>query len=199
MGNPVGRDQPIHTEIAVVGVVAEIPAVAVAGPAFLVLSQLDRMVAPFPNKSAAQSVITLDQLLIILRVSRTVAHGVDILAQHHGLVRLTGEIILNFFQGRIHPAVEVQAGEIVLPGFVPVETALVMNRTGGIIRLDPAGGGFEVFAVSRFVAQRPDHHGGTVFISHHTAAHTVGKGFPESGIRRQLTKALLVGHAAVHH
>ena len=74
MGRSVGIDQSIKAEVAVVlqfAVVAAIPVhcLTVVGQTFV-----DGMIAPLPDKTAAESGVLLSQVKIFLEIAGTVAH-----------------------------------------------------------------------------------------------------------------------------
>ena len=80
MWNPVRRHQSVHTEISVMKLFPKVSAIKKACFGFYC------MIAPFPDKAAAHSIISVDQFKIILQVSRSVSHSVRIFAHHKGKI-----------------------------------------------------------------------------------------------------------------
>ena len=72
--------QAIYTEISIMDCLPVISAVTVYHLAIFSLSVGDRMIAPLPDKSAAQKRILVYQFKIILKVPRPIAHRMRIFA-----------------------------------------------------------------------------------------------------------------------
>ena len=73
-------DQPVHAEVSVVRELAAVAAVGVDFPAVRRGSPVDGMVAPLPDKAAADAIVLLHELEIIFQIARAVAHGVTVFA-----------------------------------------------------------------------------------------------------------------------
>ena len=82
---------------------AEISAVAVLHAPVFRRSERERMVAPFPYKTAAEALARMESMMIILKVAGTVAHGMAVFAQHkRALFIFILEIFRHFFGGKVH-------------------------------------------------------------------------------------------------
>ena len=73
-------DQTVHAEVSVVRELAAVAAVSVDFPAVRRCSPVDGVVAPLPDKAAADAVVLLHELEIIFQIARAVAHGVTVFA-----------------------------------------------------------------------------------------------------------------------
>ena len=184
-GSAVGLDEAVADEVGVVGVVAEVAAVGVVGAA--VFGGLrDAVVAPFPDEAAAAAGVAADRLPVLLDAAGTVAHGVDVLAEHerHLAVALRRHLDLfalevvhrllldlrladldDFLLSGVHAAVDVDD----LAGVV----ALVVDRAAGVERLRGVAHLDVVDAEAGLVAEGPEDDGGVVAVAQDHAAHAV--------------------------
>ena len=182
MGRPVRIDKPVHAEVAVVRVFAVIPAVGVFFPAFFSPAKVYGVIAPFPYKSAAGAVILLYHLEIIFKIARAVAHGVAVFAHNVRLVRIAGKKIMDFFQRRIHAAVKIQVGIIILFVRVYIACAFVMGEPSRIEFLRPFQGCLKGTAVGAFISHGPDHDAWPVLVPVDTAHRPVQSRLDKVGI-----------------
>ena len=90
-----------------------VSSISILIPAVFCLSLVNGMVAPFSYKSAADTIIFLNQMKIILKVSRPVAHGMAVLAYNKRLVWIALYIVQDSLKARIHAAVQVKVGIII--------------------------------------------------------------------------------------
>ncbi len=205
MGRAVRVDQAVHAEVAVVGELLVVAAVAVDGPVVRGLAAIDRVVAPLPHKAARKAIVPHNQLLVVLRISGAVAHGVDVLAQHKGrpaafpgLIQLRALKVagyvhlfarpgqLGLFGGGVHAAVQVQHREVRLVARVVDVAVFIVQQAAGVVVLGPAAGRLGVGAPAALVAQRPADHGSAVFVPHHVALGPVHNGLHKLGVRRRV-------------
>ena len=174
--------QSIHAEISVVGIFAVIAAVSVHLSSVNCLAHIDRVIAPLPNKSAADAVVLLDHMEVIFQISGPVAHRMAKLAHDERFSSVFLLILMNLLKGRIHPAEEIDIVEIVFPFVRGVQRALVMGQAGIIKLLRPLQRRLERTAISALISHGPDHNAGTVFVPLHAAAGTVHRRLRESRI-----------------
>ena len=74
-----------------------VAAIVVDRPSVPGRALVDRVVAPFPDKGAANAVILLDQPEVVLVIAGPVSHGMGIFTEDIGLVRLTAGHLLRIF------------------------------------------------------------------------------------------------------
>ena len=182
MGAAVGIHKTVHTEVAVVGILAVVTAVPVHGLAVFCLALVDGVITPFPDKAAAHDFVGLNELPVVFQVAGAVAHGVGVLTHQVGLVGIAVYVLLQGFQRRIHIGVQVDVGEIVLALSAAVLCAFVVSQTGGIEVLGPGQGRFEAATVSTFVTHGPADDAGAVLIPDDTPLGAVQGCFQEVGI-----------------
>ena len=156
-GGPVEAvHQAVAAEIAVVGPVVEVAAVAQPGPAVPVLSD-QGLVDIVPDKPALVGRHLLRQADIPLLVAEGAAHGVAVLAGDGGAGAVPGQRLPDALRRPVHIAEDV-AGVLELRG---VDHALVVDRP--VVRLPevlcrPA----QVLPAPGLVAAGPDKHAGVV-------------------------------------
>ena len=193
MGRAVGVDEAVHAEVAVVGLLTEVAAVVVDVLAGDGLAHVDGVVAPLPDEAAAEVVVLVDELLIVLGVSGAVAHRVDVFAEDQGLLIVLVLAVFPAQRGvQIHAAVQVDHGGVHVPA-AGVDGAFVVQKAGGVIGLNPAGGLDEAHAVARLVAHRPDEHAGAVLVADDAALDAVEHHLFEHGVvgkQRELILAI---------
>jgi len=142
--------QAVDAEAAVVGLLAEIPAVGVPDLALRgLLAQ--PLVDPVPHETAAQPPVALDGLPVLLQVAAAVPHGMRILAHdHRTIIRGILGVSDQPLDCRIHGRDDV-AHTARHPGVahnrLPVDGARRVQSTDGV-RL-----GVDVAAHARLVAQ----------------------------------------------
>ena len=193
-------DQTVHAEVTVVHDLVKVAAVEIHLLAGLGAAHVNGMIAPFPDKAAAEILVFIDQFLIILCVSGAVAHGMDVLTEDQRLIVLgIFAIFADEVQLWIHPAVQVDV--LISLGIADaVGAAFIVQQTRGLVFLDPLGRLDEVLTVARFVAHRPDQHARAVLVTNNAALHTVEHGLFIHRIFCQQRKiALVVFAEAVHH
>ena len=99
---------------------------------------------------------------IFAHVAAGIAHGVRIFAKHQR-TRIQIEILFKIIYVRIHPAAHIHKPVIEIFVAAPIPEVFVMHGTA--VQLFEHGVCLdEVFAPTRFVAERPDQHAGTVLI-----------------------------------
>ena len=81
----VGIDQTIHAEIAVVQNLSKVAAISVDWFAVDGIAHQHRMIAPFPDKPAAEVGVLHDQLPVFFGITGTVAHCMDVFAKNDRL------------------------------------------------------------------------------------------------------------------
>ena len=101
-------DESVHAEIPVVHGLAVVAAVEIHFASSLRFSLVDTVVTPFPDKSAAEDIGLVEQMVIVLEISWPVSHRVAVLTQDHWFVRLAFQIFFDFLQRGVHPAVQIQ-------------------------------------------------------------------------------------------
>ena len=99
------------------------------------------MVAPFPDKEANQLRITLHAVIIIFQTTRSIAHGMGILAEHKGPIKwrilapLAKVERLDFFNRWVHPAIDFHMLLIVLLNWVAEIVPFIVQNPRWIPRL----------------------------------------------------------------
>ena len=195
VGRAVGVDQAVHAEVAVVGLFAEVAAVVVDVLAGDGLAHVDGVVAPLPDEAAAEVVVFVDELLVVLGVSGAVAHRVDVFAQDEGLlVVLILAVLLAQAGIQVHAAVQVDHGDVHVLA-AGVDGALVVQQAGGVVGLDPAAGLDEAHTVARLVAHGPDEHAGAVLVADDAALDAVEHRLFEHGVVGQQRELILAVRA----
>ena len=183
MGPAIGIDQTVHAEVAVVRVLAEIAAVEILPAAIGRGAHVDGVIAPFPDKAAAVTLMTVEAVEIVLQVSGAVAHGMAVFAKNIGLIDgLFFEIAVDFRNAGIHAAVRIQISLVDFLTNRRERGALVMRQAGRIVFLCPGQRLVEVNAHAGLIAHGPEHHAGTVFVADYTVLHTVNNDLFIGGI-----------------
>ena len=100
-------DKAIHTEITIVDSLAVVASVGVHSLAVCRFAPVYGVVAPLPHKTATGGLVAVEELEVVLQISRAVAHGMTIFAQDVRLVAITIYILSHLGYGWIHSAVEV--------------------------------------------------------------------------------------------
>ena len=185
VGAAIRIDQSIHTEVAVVGIFAVVAAVPVHRFAVGRLPLVNSMVAPFPNKPAAHTLVLLDELPVVFQISRPVAHCVSVFTHQVGLVRVGVRISLQVFDGGVHIGIQVDIGEVILALSAAVLGAFVMGQAGGVEVLCPRQSRLEAAAIGTFVAHGPADHTGAVLIPDHTPLGAIQRRFQKVGVIRK--------------
>ena len=90
---PVGIDQAVKAEVAVMLQFSVISAVPIHRLSVRSHALHDSVIAPFPYESAAQGRIFLSQITIFFKISRAVAHRMAIFDKQQRLFRLVIQII----------------------------------------------------------------------------------------------------------
>src|SRR6185369_3111433 len=183
---PVGEDQAVDDEVAVVHALAEVAAVAEVR--FARRGELgDPVVDPLPDEPAVQAGVPVEELGVTGQPARPVAHGVAVFAQHHGQaatvlvvfgVRGDGFLAaadrVEFAVVRVHPAVDV--------GVEGVRLALIVDQPARVAGPDPARHLLQVPAGPGLVAQRPHDHAGMALVPRDGALDPVQAGGQPAGI-----------------
>ena len=183
---PVGEDQAVDDEVAVVHALAEVAAVAEVR--FARRGELgDPVVDPLPDEPAVQAGVPVEELGVVGQAARPVAHGVAVFAQHHGQAATVLVVFgvrgdgfgapadrVEFAVVRVHLAVDV--------GVEGVRLALVVDQPARVAGPDPARHLLQVPAGPGLVAQRPHDHAGMVLVPLDGALDPVQAGGQPAGI-----------------
>ena len=119
---PVGEQQPVDAEVAVVHDLAEVAAVrerAVVPP--------QTVVDPLPDEAALAARMALEQRVVVGQAAGPVAHRVRVLAQHERPVAVAPDRV-DLRVRRVHAAVDVAARRIALVVHRPRRVALPRPR-----------------------------------------------------------------------
>ena len=172
-------DQAIHTEIAIVDSLTAVSTVGVHILAVCRLAPVYGVVAPLPHKTATGGFVAVEELEVVLQISRTVAHGMTIFAQDVRLVAITIYILSHLGYGWIHSAVEIQIAVVIFSLAVCILCALVVCEAGFVIGLDPCQSLFKCHSVCTLISHGPDDYAGTVLVPDDAAFDAVKNGFAE--------------------
>ena len=115
-------------------------------------SMSNRMVTPFPDKTAAYFIIIMNHLEVILKISRSVSHTVTVLYQKERFASILIQIFLNFRKCRVHPAVHIQIAVIICFIIITVSCTLILCDTVWIKILCPFQCFFKVAAISTLIS-----------------------------------------------
>ena len=141
MQGAIWINQPIHTEITEVRIVAKVAPVTVGRFCLPRLWHRDGMVTPFPDEEANQLRMTLHAVIIIFQTTRSIAHGMGILAEHEWPIKwrilppLAEVESLDFFNRGIHPAVDFHMLLIVRLSWVAEIIPFIVQNPRRIPRL----------------------------------------------------------------
>ena len=141
MQGPIRIDQAIHTEVAEVRIVTKVAPVTVGRFCLSRLWHRDGMVTPFPDEEANQLRMTLHAVIIIFQTTRSIAHGMGILAEHEWPIKwrilppLAEVESLDFFNRGIHPAVDFHMLLIVRLSWVAEIIPFIVQNPRRIPRL----------------------------------------------------------------
>ena len=192
MGSPVREHQAVHAEVSVMRILSCISAVMVHLPSILRFPFIGGVVAPLPDKAAAEAIVFVDLLHIILNVSGAVSHGVhELTLDKRFFLAGCGKIFINLPGRSIHMAFHIQHGFILHMSFRLEMAALIMHQSGGIILLHPASRFLDVGAHAGLIAQRPENDTALVLIPDHVAPAAVNHSLSVSRIFRELTEGFL--------
>ena len=196
-GGTVGIDQAVAAEGVIIAIGID-PVAAVApefihGAIFAHPNGADGLVDVVPDKAALGAVVGTDGVPVFQGVAVGLAHGVVIFGVDEGhSAAVTGDIVGQDILGGVHVH-DVILTDIHAPGILTVglhigmlivfALALVLAQAAGVAGQQIHGGHPEAVviiegrvAVSRLVAQRPDHHGGVVLIALGVGGHAVQHG-----------------------
>ena len=149
------------------------------------------MITPFPDKASAHSLILMNDLKIILQISRPISHGMGIFAHKIRVFMTPLEILMDFLKIRIHTAVQIQQASVVYPVIRHISGSFIMKQTGVVIRGCPFKRLLKGTAISTLISHRPDHHGRTVLIAFHTPLHPIQSSWYERRIISNQTSPFL--------
>ena len=176
---PVGVDQSVQAEVRVMLQLSVISAVekdVFAGRCFALV---DGVVAPLPDKAAAESGIDFRQVPVFFEVAGAVAHGVAVFHQQERLVGRALQVVRHLGEGRVHAPEEVDVGDVELPVAAQVESAFVVGEPGGVRLFGPPQGPLESDAVAALIAHGPDQDAGTVAVPDDHGPDPVQRGLNE--------------------
>ena len=162
----------MYSLIAVAAVGVHILAVCRLAPVYGV-------VAPLPHKTATGGLVGVEELEVVLQISRTVAHGMAVLTQDVRLIAITIYILSHLRYGWVHSAVEIQIAVVVFSLAVRILCALVVGEAGAVIGLDPGKSLLKCHAVCTLISHGPDDYAGTVLVPDDAASDAVQYGFAE--------------------
>ena len=182
MGAAVGIHKTVHTEVAIVGILAVVTTVPVHRLAVWSLALVDGVVTPLPDEAAAHDLVGLNELPVVFQIAGAVAHGVGVFAHQVGLIGIAVYILLQSLQRGIHVGVQVDVREVVLALSAAVLGTFVVGQTGGVEMLGPCQRRFETAAVGTFVTHGPADDAGTVLIPDDTPLGAVQGCFQEVGV-----------------
>ena len=195
IGASVRSDDAVESKSAVVGLITPVAAIGVFHDAVLVYA-FDSLVCKVPDIAAAKSVVVSEMFPVVLEIAEAVAHAVSVFAlnkrlvfvhsrrekmserrpQCHGMDMAT--IVSDLFHLLflcVHLAHNIGRFEICV--------RLIVNRTS-IVKFES---GFfhcrERFAVSAFVAERPEKNTSMVAIRQNHVAHTPAHLLRPSSVR----------------
>ena len=166
LGAEVGAHNAVHAEHTVVGLVAEVAAVAPVGLSRLAVVVDDGLVHPVPDGAADEVVGALHGFPVVHEVAHGVTHRVGVLGDVVGVLH-----VVRTLDSALHPS---DGGVLVGADVDDVVVALVLHGARGVEGLDGLVGGYEVLARASFVAERPEAYGGMVHVGvyhFHVAGH----------------------------
>ena len=181
---PVGIDKAVQTEVGVVLELAVISAVPVHVPAGRCFAIVDGVVAPLPDKAAAQRGIFFRQIQILLEIAGAVAHCVAVFHQEERLVGIIVQIIRHLGKGGVHAAEEIDVRDVEFPVAAEIKGALVVSQPCGIRFFGPAERLLEGDSVAAFIAHGPDQNAGAIAVSQDHGSNPVQRGLDEVRIIR---------------
>ena len=134
------------------------------------------MIRPFPDKAAHQAIGRAEHFPVVFEISRAVAHRMAVFAVHHRAGFPLVFQVFVFHPGRrgIHAGYEIDRIVVVLVFRIGEIMLFIVNETRIVDRFYGFRRFHEIFAVIRFVAQRPYDYGRAVFIAPH---HRNGAGY----------------------
>ena len=155
-----GIGDAVAAEVVVGGALAEVAAKGLEPLAVPVLFE-DGLVDVIPNKAAlVAGIFLVGQLGVLVEGAAGVAHGVAVFTVDEGPHVTLGQVGLNVGDLGVHPALHI--GGLGIAG-IP-EHAFVVNQAGVIQLAHHVGHLIHGLAAKGLIAQRPDHHGGVVFV-----------------------------------
>ena len=157
----VGKQQAVHAEIPAVGGVAKIAAIGKKRCAIRRFFD-QRLVHPIPDKPSLQTWVggVAERIPVLVEVAQRIAHGVGIFAENDGPGGVHGCHLLHPLDGGIHVGHEIVAGK----GFSVGPAAFEVNGPGGVNGKDGITHCVEIAAPSTFIAKRPGHDAGVIFV-----------------------------------
>ena len=186
---PVRIDQSVQAEIPVVLQLAVISAVPVHGLPVFGRSLVDRVVAPLPDKAAAERRVMLCKIQIFLEIAGTVTHGMAVFHQQKRFVRLIVQIVRHLIESGIHAAEEIDIGDIKLPDRSRVESTLIGRQPCRIVFFGPVQSFLKSAAVTAFVAHGPYQYGGAIPVPYDHRSNPV---------QGRLNEIRVVGYTEMH-
>ena len=132
-----------------------------------------RMVTPFPHKTSTHEIIILNHLEIILEISRSISHAVRIFDQQIRFTAILLEILLYFFQRRVHPAIKIQIRIIVCFMIITISCTLILRQSAVIKGLRPCQCFLKVTSIGTFISHRPNYNTRTIHVSMHQKTDTI--------------------------
>ena len=192
MGSAVRIHQAIHTEVAVMRELPCIAAVMENISSVCSLAFPGRMITPFPYEAAAELVIFVHQLHVIMDIPGAVAHCMNKFTLNKGLSHSAVFAVFLYPLGiRIHPAHHIQHGNIVVITCGIIDACFIVQQTGRIISLYPSSGVLKVAAVAALIAQGPENNRALVFVPDHISLLTIENRLRPGIILRDVAHAIV--------
>ena len=107
-----------------------------------------------------------------------------IFAHNIRFVGVLRKILMDLLNGRVHPAVQIYVGIIILFILCCIAGALKMGQSCMVKFLCPGKRCLKGASICTFISHGPDHHAGTVLVSVHAALCPVHSGFCKGRVIR---------------
>jgi len=91
-------DKSVHTEIAIMNGFSMIPTVIISGLSIFCRSMCDCMITPLPYKTSTHTVILMNHLKIIFKISWSISHTVAVFHQQKRFASIIFQIIFYLLQ-----------------------------------------------------------------------------------------------------
>ena len=157
-------DKSVHTEIAIMNGFSMIPTVIISGLSIFCRSMCDCMITPLPYKTSTHTVILMNHLKIIFKISWSISHTVAVFHQQKRFASIIFQIIFYLLQWWIHPAVKIQIVIIICNIIITVSCTFVLCDPIRIKILCPSKCLFKIASICTFISHRPHYNAGTVFV-----------------------------------
>ena len=153
-GRHVTKDDAVHHKLSIVGRIAKVTSVGQVAFTGLEVVVVERLVNPVPDGTTAEEVGALNGIPVVHQVAHRITHGVCILGDMEG--------VLDFVV-TLHGTPSPSDGGILVGAHIyNVVVAFILHGARSVESLNGLVGSYKVLTRSGFVAQRPNHDGGTV-------------------------------------